>query len=157
MFLMDVNNKTYGGSSDIVSNSSCTTNCLDLLAKVLHKNFRIEEGLMTTIYTSSATYLVVDGDAKGEEDFRGGKSALYNMIPKSTSASKAVSKVLLDINGNLTGMDIKISTPDVIMADLTVQTSYTCTGEETDASLKTASDSDDLKVILVYTDIPLTS
>ena len=157
MFVMGVNNKTYDGSSDVVSNASCTTNCLAPLAKVLHENFGIEEGLMTTIHATTATQMVVDGAAKGGKDWRGGRSALSNMIPASTGAAKAVGKVLPDLNGKLTGMAIRVPIPNVSMVDLTVRTSRPCTGEEMDAALKAASESDDLKGILGYTDLPLVS
>mmetsp|Transcript_46806 Transcript_46806/g.70716 ORF Transcript_46806/g.70716 Transcript_46806/m.70716 type:complete len:258 (-) Transcript_46806:527-1300(-) len=108
MYVMGVNHTTYSGS-DIVSNASCTTNCLAPLAKVINDNFGIEEGLMTTIHAATATQLVVDGPAKGGKDWRGGRSALTNMIPASTGAAKAVGKVIPELNGKLTGMAVRVS------------------------------------------------
>nr|AAF34327.1 glyceraldehyde-3-phosphate dehydrogenase [Trieres chinensis] len=157
MFVMGVNHKSYDGSADVVSNASCTTNCLAPLAKVLHENFGIEEGLMTTIHAATATQLVVDGPSKGGKDWRGGRSAMANMIPASTGAAKAVGKVLPELNGKLTGMAVRVPTPDVSMVDLTVRTTKACTGAEIDAALKAASESEDLKGILGYTDLPVVS
>merc|ERR1712130_572578 len=139
MFVMGVNHKTYDGTPSIVSNASCTTNCLAPLAKVLHENFGIEEGLMTTIHAATATQLVVDGPAKGGKDWRGGRSAMNNMIPASTGAAKAVGKVLPELNGKLTGMAVRVPTPYVSMVDLTVKTTKPCTGEDIKAALKDAA------------------
>jgi len=157
MYVMGVNHKSYDGSADVVSNASCTTNCLAPLAKVLHEKFGIEEGLMTTIHAATATQLVVDGPAKGGKDWRGGRSAMSNMIPASTGAAKAVGKVLPELDGKLTGMAVRVPTPDVSMVDLTVRTSKACTGEEIDAALKAASESEELRGILGYTDLPVVS
>jgi len=155
MFVMGVNHKSYDGTPTVVSNASCTTNCLAPLAKVIHENFGIEEGLMTTIHAATATQMVVDGPSK--KDWRGGRSAMANMIPASTGAAKAVGKVLPELNGKLTGMAVRVPTPDVSMVDLTVRTAKPCTGEEIDAALKAASESEDLKGILGYTDLPVVS
>merc|ERR1712038_873773 len=152
MFVMGVNHKNYDGSANIVSNASCTTNCLAPLAKVLHEKFGIEEGLMTTIHASTANQLVVDGPAKGGKDWRAGRCALNNCIPASTGAAKAVGKVIPELNGKLTGMAVRVPTPDVSMVDLTFRTKKACTGEEMMAALKAASESDELKGILGYTD-----
>merc|ERR1711937_868045 len=138
---MGVNHKKYDGSDTIVSNASCTTNCLAPLAKVLNDNFGIEEGLMTTIHAATSTQLVVDGPAKGGKDWRGGRSALSNLIPSSTGAAKAVGKVLPELNGKLTGMSVRVPTGNVSMVDLTVRTSKPCTQEEIHAALKNAATS----------------
>jgi glyceraldehyde 3-phosphate dehydrogenase len=155
MFVMGVNNKNYDGSANIVSNASCTTNCLAPLAKVIDAEFGIEEGLMTTIHAATATQAVVDGPSK--KDWRGGRSALANMIPASTGAAKAVGKVLPQLNGKLTGMAVRVPTPDVSMVDLTVRTVKPCTGEEMMAAFKAASEEGELKGILGYTDLPVVS
>jgi glyceraldehyde 3-phosphate dehydrogenase len=157
MFVMGVNHKKYDGSDDIVSNASCTTNCLAPLAKVLHETFGIEEGLMTTIHASTATQMVVDGPSK--KDWRGGRSALANMIPASTGAAKAVGKVLPELNGKLTGMAVRVPTPDVSMVDLTFRSSKPCTGAEIDAALKEAATNPESELygILGYTDLPVVS
>lgn len=159
MYVMGVNHKNYDGSANIVSNASCTTNCLAPLAKVLHENFGIEEGLMTTIHAATATQLVVDGPSRGGKDWRGGRSALANMIPSSTGAAKAVGKVLPELNGKLTGMAVRVPTPDVSMVDLTIRTSKSCSGEEMLAALKEAATNPESDVygILGYTDLPVVS
>jgi len=159
MYVMGVNHKNYDGSDTIVSNASCTTNCLAPLAKVLHENFGIEEGLMTTIHAATATQLVVDGPAKGGKDWRGGRSAMSNLIPASTGAAKAVGKVLPELNGKLTGMAVRVPTSNVSMVDLTVRTSKPCTKDEIHAALEAAAtDADsDLNGILGYTDLPVVS
>lgn len=159
MYVMGVNHKNYDGSANVVSNASCTTNCLAPLAKVIHENFGIEEGLMTTIHAATATQLVVDGPSRGGKDWRGGRSALSNMIPASTGAAKAVGKVLPELNGKLTGMAVRVPTPDVSMVDLTVRTAKACSGEEIDAALKKAATDPDSELygILGYTDLPVVS
>merc|ERR1712176_676679 len=159
MYVMGVNHLQYDGSDTIVSNASCTTNCLAPLAKVIHENFGIEEGLMTTIHSATATQLVVDGPAKGGKDWRGGRSAMSNMIPASTGAAKAVGKVLPELNGKLTGMAVRVPTPNVSMVDLTVRTSKPCTKEEIHTALKAAAtdSNSDLSGILGYTDQPVVS
>merc|ERR1711915_648954 len=108
-------------------------------AKVIHEQFGIKEGLMTTVHAATATQLVVDGPAKGGKDWRAGRSALNNMIPASTGAAKAVGKVLPELNGKLTGMAVRVPTPDVSMVDLTIRTTKPCTGEDIKAALKDAA------------------
>jgi len=159
MYVMGVNNKNYDGSANIVSNASCTTNCLAPLAKVLHENFGIEEGLMTTIHAATANQLVVDGPAKGGKDWRAGRSAINNCIPASTGAAKAVGKVLPELNGKLTGMAVRVPTPDVSLVDLTVRTKKEATGEEIAAVLKEAATNPESELygILGYTDLPVVS
>mmetsp|Transcript_19018 Transcript_19018/g.40935 ORF Transcript_19018/g.40935 Transcript_19018/m.40935 type:complete len:336 (+) Transcript_19018:116-1123(+) len=155
MFVMGVNEEKYAGET-VFSNASCTTNCLAPLAKVIHEEFGIAEGLMTTIHATTATQLTVDGPAKGGKDWRGGRSALANMIPASTGAAKAVGKVLPELNGKLTGMSVRVPTPDVSMVDLTVRTEKPATSEEMNAALKKASEGK-LKGILGYTELPVVS
>lgn len=134
-----------------MSNASCTTNCLAPVVKVLNDNFGIVEGLMTTIHASTATQLVVDGPSKGGKDWRGGRSALLNMIPSSTGAAKAVGKVIPEMNGKLTGMAVRIPTGDVSMVDLTFRSEKAASGEEVMAALKAASEGE-LAGILGFTD-----
>jgi len=157
MFVMGVNHKEYTGSEQVVSNASCTTNCLAPLAKVLHESFGIVEGLMTTVHAATATQLVVDGPAKGGKDWRGGRSTMVNMIPSSTGAAKAVGKVYPALDGKLTGMAVRVPTTDVSMVDLTIRTEKSCTGEEMEAALKAASESEGLKGILGFTTLPVVS
>lgn len=154
MFVMGVNQDKYTGEETVVSNASCTTNCLAPLAKVLHDSFGIEEGLMTTIHAATATQLVVDGPSK--KDWRGGRSTLSNMIPSSTGAAKAVGKVIPDLNGKLTGMAVRVPTSDVSMVDLTVRTVKPCSGKEIEDAIKAAAEGP-LKGILGYTDLPIVS
>ena len=150
MFVMGVNHTTYAGQT-VYSNASCTTNCLAPLAKVIHDEFGIIEGLMTTVHAATANQLTVDGPAKGGKDWRAGRCALNNLIPASTGAAKAVGKVIPDLNGKLTGMAIRVPTPDVSMVDLTVRTSKACKLDDIKAALKKASEGS-LKGILGYTD-----
>ena len=149
MFVMGVNHKEINASHTIVSNASCTTNCLAPLAKVVNDNFGIIEGLMTTVHATTATQLTVDGPSK--KDWRGGRSALANIIPSSTGAAKAVGKVIPELNGKLTGMAFRVPTPDVSVVDLTVRTEKSATWAEVKAALKKASETD-LKGILGYTE-----
>jgi glyceraldehyde 3-phosphate dehydrogenase len=149
MFVMGVNHKNITTQDTIVSNASCTTNCLAPLAKVIHDNFGIVEGLMTTVHATTATQLTVDGPSK--KDWRGGRSALANIIPSSTGAAKAVGKVIPSLNGKLTGMSFRVPTPNVSVVDLTVRTEKPATWSEVKAALKNASENE-LKGILGYTE-----
>ena len=149
MFVMGVNHDKVTAADTIVSNASCTTNCLAPLAKVINDNFGIVEGLMTTIHATTATQLTVDGPSR--KDFRGGRSALLNMIPSSTGAAKAVGKVIPELNGKLTGMSMRVPTADVSAVDLTVKVAKETSYEEIMAVLKKASENE-LKGILGYTE-----
>lgn len=122
ILVVGVNHKEYAKSTDIVSNASCTTNCLAPLAKVIHENFGMTEGLMTTVHAMTATQLIVDGPSRGGKDWRGGRSASQNIIPSSTGAAKAVGKVIPALNGKLTGMAFRVPTIDVSVVDLTFKT-----------------------------------
>lgn len=148
MFVYGVNHKTYAGQ-DIVSAASCTTNCLAPVAKVLHDSFGIKRGLMTTIHSATASQKTVDGPS--HKDWRGGRGILDNIIPSSTGAAKAVGKVLPDLNGKLTGMSMRIPTPDVSVVDLTVELLKEATYDEICAAMKVASEGE-LKGVLDYTD-----
>ena len=148
MFVYGVNHKTYAGQ-DIISNASCTTNCLAPISKVLNDTFGIKRGLMTTIHAATATQKTVDGPSK--KDWRGGRGILENMIPSSTGAAKAVGKVLPELNGKLTGMSVRVPTSDVSFVDLTVELCKEATYEEICAAMKKASEGE-LKGILGYTD-----
>ncbi len=149
MFVMGVNHTSAKASDTIVSNASCTTNCLAPLAKVIHDNFTIVEGLMTTIHATTATQLTVDGPSR--KDFRGGRSALLNMIPSSTGAAKAVGKVIPDLNGKLTGMSMRVPTADVSAVDLTVKVAKETSYEEIMKVLKIASETS-MKGIIGFTE-----
>ena len=149
MFVMGVNHKEITADNTIVSNASCTTNCLAPLAKVINDNFGIVEGLMTTVHATTATQLTVDGPSK--KDWRGGRSALANIIPSSTGAAKAVGKVIPELNGKLTGMSFRVPTPDVSVVDLTVRTEKSATWAEVKAALKAASENE-LEGVLGYTE-----
>ena len=148
MFVYGVNDKTYAGQ-DIISNASCTTNCLAPLAKVLNDKFGIKRGLMTTIHAATATQKTVDGPSK--KDWRGGRGILENMIPSSTGAAKAVGKVLPELNGKLTGMSVRVPTSDVSFVDLTCELAKPATYDEICAAMKEASEGE-LKGVLGYTD-----
>ena len=148
MFVMGVNHKEVKASDTIVSNASCTTNCLAPMAKVLNDNFGIEEGLMTTVHATTATQLPVDGPSK---KYRSGRSAMLNIIPATTGAAKAVTKVIPSLVGKLTGMAFRVPTADVSVVDLTVRLEKETSLEEVKNTLKSASEGD-LKGILGYTD-----
>ena len=148
MFVYGVNHTTYAGQ-DIISNASCTTNCLAPIAKVLNDKFGIVKGLMTTVHAATATQKTVDGPSK--KDWRGGRGILENIIPSSTGAAKAVGKVLPVLNGKLTGMAFRVPTLDVSVVDLTVRTEKATSMEEINAALKEASETY-MKGILGYTD-----
>merc|ERR1739848_389630 len=120
IYVVGVNHTEYKTSDTVVSNASCTTNCLAPLAKVIHDNFGLKEGLMTTVHAMTATQLTVDGPSRGGKDWRGGRCASQNIIPSSTGAAKAVGKCLPALNGKLTGMAFRVPTPDVSVVDLTV-------------------------------------
>lgn len=149
MFVMGVNHKDVKSSDTIVSNASCTTNCLAPLAKVLNDNFGIAEGLMTTVHATTATQMTVDGPSK--KDWRGGRSAMLNIIPASTGAAKAVTKVIPALEGKLTGMAFRVPTADVSVVDLTVKLEKETSYEEIKKAFKDASEGD-LNGILGYTE-----
>lgn len=148
MFVMGVNHDEYSGQA-IVSNASCTTNCLAPLAKVLNDSFGIKDGLMTTVHATTATQKTVDGPS--QKDWRGGRGALQNIIPSSTGAAKAVGKVIPALQGKLTGMAFRVPTADVSVVDLTVNLEQAASYEQICAALKTASETS-LKGILGYTE-----
>jgi glyceraldehyde 3-phosphate dehydrogenase len=148
MFVYGVNHKEYKGQ-DIISNASCTTNCLAPLAKVLHDAFGIKRGLMTTVHAATATQKTVDGPSL--KDWRGGRGILENIIPSSTGAAKAVGKVLPSLNGKLTGMSMRVPTSDVSVVDLTVELEKGASYDEICAAMKKASEGE-LKGILGYTE-----
>ena len=154
MFVMGVNNESYDPSMNIISNASCTTNCLAPLAKVIHDNFGIKEGLMTTVHATTATQKTVDGASK--KDWRGGRAAAANIIPSSTGAAKAVGKVIPSLNGKLTGMAFRVPTVDVSVVDLTCNLEKPTTYEEICAVMKKASENE-FKGIIEYTDEPVVS
>ena len=147
MFVYGVNHNTYAGQK-IISNASCTTNCLAPISKVLNDKFGIVRGLMTTVHAATATQKTVDGPSK--KDWRGGRGILENIIPSSTGAAKAVGKVLPQLNGKLTGMSLRVPTSDVSFVDLTVELKKECTYEEICAAMKEASEGE-LKGVLGYT------
>ncbi|WP_339709642.1 type I glyceraldehyde-3-phosphate dehydrogenase [uncultured Kriegella sp.] len=154
MFVMGVNHKEVKASDTIVSNASCTTNCLAPMAKVLNDNFGIEEALMTTVHATTATQMTVDGPSK--KDWRGGRSAMLNIIPASTGAAVAVTKVIPELKGKLTGMAFRVPTADVSVVDLTVKLEKGTSYEEVKKAFKDASEGD-LKGILGYTEEALVS
>ena len=149
MFVMGVNNEKYTSDLKIISNASCTTNCLSPIVKVLNDNFGIEEGLMTTVHSTTATQKTVDGSSK--KDWRGGRAAAANIIPSSTGAAKAVGKVIPELNGKLTGMAFRVPTIDSSVVDLTVNLKTSTTYEEICRVMKEAAEGE-LKGILGYTE-----
>ncbi len=149
MFVMGVNHMDVKASDTIVSNASCTTNCLAPLAKVINDAYEIEEGLMTTVHATTATQLTVDGPSK--KDFRGGRSAMLNIIPAATGAAKAVTKVIPELEGKLTGMAFRVPTADVSVVDLTVRVKKATSYEDIKKTIKAAADGP-LKGIMGYTD-----
>lgn len=149
MFVMGVNNKTYSSDMTVISNASCTTNCLAPLAKVINDNFGIKEGLMTTVHAVTATQKTVDGPSK--KDWRGGRASMCNIIPSSTGAAKAVGKVIPSLAGKLTGMAFRVPTIDVSVVDLTVNIEKPASYDEICAAVKSASEGE-LKDLLGYTE-----
>jgi len=150
MFVMGVNEDSYTPDMKVVSNASCTTNCLAPVAKVIHDNYTILEGLMTTVHALTATQKTVDGPSG--KDWRGGRGAGQNIIPSSTGAAKAVGKVIPELNGKLTGMAFRVPTPDVSVVDLTVRLGKEASYKEICDKLKEASLEGPLKGILGYTE-----
>ena len=150
MFVCGVNLDKYTSDMQFVSNASCTTNCLAPIAKVLHDNFGITDGLMTTVHSTTATQKTVDGVSL--KDWRGGRAASGNIIPSSTGAAKAVGKVIPSLNGKLTGMSMRVPTPDVSVVDLTCRLEKSATYDEIKAAMKAASESDRFKGIIDYTE-----
>ena len=149
MFVMGVNNKQYSSNMNFVSNASCTTNCLAPLAKVLHDNFGIVSGLMTTVHATTASQKIVDSPST--KDWRGGRAAFSNIIPSSTGAAKAVGKVIPELDGKLTGMAFRVPTIDVSVVDLTVNLKSSTNYEDICLAMKNASEND-LKGIMGYTE-----
>jgi glyceraldehyde 3-phosphate dehydrogenase len=149
MFVMGVNHEQYSPAMTVVSNASCTTNCLAPLAKVVHDKFGILEGLMTTVHATTATQKTVDGPSK--KDWRGGRGAAFNIIPSSTGAAKAVGKVIPELNGKLTGMAFRVPTADVSVVDLTCRLAKPASYEEIKATMKAAAEGP-LKGIMGYTE-----
>jgi len=150
MFVMGVNHTSYTKDVNILSNASCTTNCLAPLAKIIHENFGIKDGLMTTVHATTATQKTVDGPSG--KDWRGGRGAGQNIIPSSTGAAKAVGKVLPALNGKLTGMAFRVPTPDVSVVDLTCNLEKETTYDEIKACIKAASESPAYAGIMGYTE-----
>jgi len=151
MFVFGVNHLKYTKDLNIVSNASCTTNCLAPLAKIINDNFGIVEGLMTTVHAYTATQLVVDGPSKGGKDWRGGRAAAQNIIPSSTGAAKAVGAVIPELKGKLTGMAFRVPTADVSVVDLTCKLAKPATYTQIKQTIKNAC-MNELKGIMGYTD-----
>jgi len=156
MFVMGVNQNKYTKDLKIVSNASCTTNCLAPLAKVVHDNFGIVEGLMTTVHSLTANQLTVDGPSKGGKDWRAGRAAGVNIIPSTTGAAKAVGAVIPELKGKLTGMAFRVPTVDVSVVDLTVRVEKKCNYDEIKQAIKKASENE-LKGIMGYTEAEVVS
>jgi len=151
IYVVGVNHEDYKTTDTVVSNASCTTNCLAPLTKVVHENFGIEEGLMTTVHAMTATQLTVDGPSRGGKDWRGGRCASQNIIPSSTGAAKAVGKVLPSVNGKLTGMAFRVPTPDVSVVDLTCRLQKPATYKDIVDKIKEAA-AGPMKGVLDWTD-----
>jgi glyceraldehyde 3-phosphate dehydrogenase len=151
MFVVGVNHKDYKPELSVVSNASCTTNCLAPIAKIINDNWGIAEGLMTTIHAVTINQLTVDGPSKGGKDWRAGRAAGVNIIPSTTGAAKAVGKVIKELNGKLTGMAFRVPTVNVSVVDLTVKLNKDASYEEICKKIKEHSEGD-LKGILGYTD-----
>jgi glyceraldehyde 3-phosphate dehydrogenase len=152
IYVVGVNHTDYNPAKDtVVSNASCTTNCLAPLAKVVHENFGIKEGLMTTVHAMTATQLTVDGPSRGGKDWRGGRCASQNIIPSSTGAAKAVGKCLPSLNGKLTGMAFRVPTPDVSVVDLTCALDKPAKMDDIVAKIKEAA-AGPMKGVLDWTD-----
>ena len=154
MFVMGVNNESYKSDVSVISNASCTTNCLAPLAKVIHDKFGMKEGLMTTIHSYTATQKTVDGPSG--KDWRGGRAAAQNIIPSSTGAAKAVGKGIPDLNGKLTGMAMRVPTANVSVVDLTCVLEKPASYDEIKKAMKEASETN-LKGIMAYTEDEIVS
>ncbi|KAI1259895.1 glyceraldehyde-3-phosphate dehydrogenase [Xylariaceae sp. FL1019] len=154
MFVVGVNEDKYTSDIDVLSNASCTTNCLAPLAKVIHEKYGLEEGLMTTIHSYTATQKTVDGPSG--KDWRGGRAAATNIIPSSTGAAKAVGKVIPELNGKLTGMSMRVPTSNVSVVDLTCRLKTGASYEDIKKTIKAASEGQ-LKGILAYTEDDIVS
>jgi len=151
IYVIGVNHKDYKVSDTVVSNASCTTNCLAPITKVVNDKFGIVEGLMTTVHAMTATQLTVDGPSRGGKDWRGGRCASQNIIPSSTGAAKAVGKVMPELNGKLTGMAFRVPTPDVSVVDLTCRLEKPASYDDIVAAIKEAA-AGDMKGVLDWTD-----
>jgi len=151
IYVMGVNHKEYKSTDTVVSNASCTTNCLAPLTKVINDKFGLVEGLMTTVHAMTATQLTVDGPSRGGKDWRGGRCASQNIIPSSTGAAKAVGKVLPELNGKLTGMAFRVPTPDVSVVDLTCRLEKGAKYSEIVDAIKEAA-AGDMKGVLDWTE-----
>jgi len=151
IYVVGVNHKNYKSSDTVVSNASCTTNCLAPLTKVIHDKFGIVEGLMTTVHAMTATQLTVDGPSRGGKDWRGGRCASQNIIPSATGAAKAVGKVMPEVNGKLTGMAFRVPTPDVSVVDLTCRLEKGAKYDDIVAAIKEAA-AGDMAGVLDWTD-----
>jgi len=152
IYVVGVNHTDYQTSDTVVSNASCTTNCLAPLTKVIDQKFGIVEGLMTTVHAMTATQLTVDGPSRGGKDWRGGRCASQNIIPSSTGAAKAVGKCYPKVNGKLTGMAFRVPTPNVSVVDLTVRLTKSATYDEIKATVKAASENPALGRYMGYTE-----